>query len=58
MKVLNSGKTLIVAALAIFSMSFAYAQPANDACSGAIAITCGQTITASNATATNDVVPA
>ena len=58
MKVLNSGKALIVAALAIFSMNFAYAQPANDACSGAIAITCGQTITASNAAATNDAVPA
>ena len=58
MKVLNSGKALIVAALAVFSMNFAYAQPANDACSGAIAITCGQTITASNAAATNDAVPA
>ncbi len=58
MKALNSGKVWFAAVLAIFSMSFAYAQPANDACSGAIAITCGQTITASNATATNDAVPA
>jgi len=58
MKALNSGKVWFAAVLAIFSMSFAYAQPANDACSGAIAITCGQTITASNTTATNDVVPA
>ncbi len=58
MKVLNSAKVLVVAALAIFSMNFAYAQPANDACSGAIALSCGQTVTGSNATATNDVTPA
>ncbi len=58
MKALNTGKVWVAAALAIFSMTFAYAQPANDACSGAIAIACGQTVTGSNATATNDVTPA
>lgn len=58
MKVLNSGKALVLATLAVFSLNFAYAQPANDGCAGAIAIACGQTLTGSNATATNDAVPA
>jgi len=58
MKVLNSGKALVLAALAVFSLNFAYAQaPANDACAGAIALSCGQTVTGNTATATNDVAP-
>jgi len=57
MKVLNSGKALVVVALAVFSLNFAYAQPANDACAGAIALSCGQTVTGNTATATNDVAP-
>jgi len=57
MKVLNSGKALMLAALAVFSLNFAYAQPANDACAGAIALSCGQTVTGNTATATNDVAP-
>ncbi len=58
MKALNLGKVWFASALVIFSMTFAYAQPANDGCSGAIAIACGQTVTGNNSTATNDVVPA
>lgn len=57
MKVLNSGKALVLAALAVFSLNFAYAQPANDACANAIALSCGQTVTGNTATATNDVAP-
>lgn len=58
MKVLNSGKALVLAALAVFSLNFAFAQaPANDACANAIALSCGQTVTGNTATATNDVAP-
>ena len=56
MKALNIGKALIVATLTIFSMGYAQAQ-VNDPCTGAIALTCGQTVTGSNTAATNDAVP-
>lgn len=50
-------RLFVAALLSLFTAGFAYAQPANDACTGAIAISCGQTVTGNNTAATNDVVP-
>ncbi|MBX2927623.1 MAG: T9SS type A sorting domain-containing protein [Saprospiraceae bacterium] len=58
MKALNMNRLFVAALLSLFTAGFAYAQPANDACTGAIAISCGQTVTGNNTAATNDVVPA
>lgn len=54
MKALNMNRLFAAAMLTLFTMGFAYAQPTNDACAGAIALSCGQTVTGNTSTATND----
>ncbi len=54
----NLGKVLLLpVAVVMLSTATALAQPANDLCSGAIVVTCGQTVTGNTTTATIDQTP-